>query len=136
MHIKVVRRLIEHQEVGLADDRFGQCHPCFLTSTQHLDLFIRIIATKQEATQYGAQFQFSFLTAGILHLIQDGIVDIECFQLVLCIETLIHIMAPAAVARKRFYTGDDAQYRGFTFTIGADQGDLITPVDLGAEYFL
>ncbi len=46
MDVKVVGRLIEHQEVGLAYDGFCQCHAGFFTTAQYFDLFINIIAAE------------------------------------------------------------------------------------------
>ena len=46
------------------------------------------------------------------------------------IKTFHHIMSPTALASERFRAGNDPQESGFAFSIGSDQGDLVSPVDL------
>ena len=33
MHIQVIGRFIQHQEIGFAHNGFCQCNPCFFTTT-------------------------------------------------------------------------------------------------------
>ncbi len=61
VHVEVVGRLIQHEEVCLAHDGLGQCHTGFLTTAEHFDLLVCIISAEEETTKQGAQFQFCLL---------------------------------------------------------------------------
>ena len=109
VHVQVIGRFIEHQEIGLADDGFGQCYPGFFSSTQYLDLFIYIVSAEKETSQHGAQFHVCLLAARCLKFFKNIIIQFQVFQLVLCIETLVYIMSPVPFTFKGFPVSDDAQ---------------------------
>ncbi len=46
------------------------------------------------------------------------------------VETFIHIMSPYALAVEGFGTRDHSEKGGFTFSVGADERDLVAAVDL------
>src|SRR6185437_9729613 len=55
VHIQVVGRLIEQKEISFAHDGLGQRDPGFLSTAEHLDLFIDIISAKEKTPEKRAQ---------------------------------------------------------------------------------
>ncbi|MNX66274.1 hypothetical protein D3C86_973630 [compost metagenome] len=108
LHIQVVRRLIEQQEVGIAGDYLSQCYPRLFSSRQYFDLFKYIIAGKEEAAQELSQLYFCLITATGFQFLQNCMFNIQAFQLVLCIEAGNYIMPSGTGTFKRFITGNDA----------------------------
>ena len=111
LHIEVVGRLIEQQEIGLRQQHFGQCHPRFLPPRQHLDFLENVVAREQKATQYAPQFTIRLAGVRLFEFVQHRVVHPERLKLVLGVEAKRNVVAQLPLPVYGFGAGDDAQQR-------------------------
>src|SRR5690606_20947632 len=114
-------------------------HAAFFTTGQYLDRFLDVIAGEQQTAQYGTHRLIVITFLGPLpHPVGQCLVVGKFLGRILRHVAHIGILRPLHGTAIRLQTGDvlaayATQQRGFTGTVGTDDGDAFTGFDHDAE---
>ena len=93
--VQVIGRLVEQQQVGLADEQLGQRQPGALPAGQGGDRLLPCLAVQPDAQQRRLQLMPPGVSAGQLEVVLDVLVSVE--RLVQCFAGLVgHLMLDVA----------------------------------------
>src|SRR5690606_35258032 len=105
-------------------------------SGKYADFFEYIITRKQEASQNRTQFGFGVFGCKGLQLLQDGILQVQGFQLVLRKKCLRHIVSFDAFSGVFLIgIGNYAQERRLSLTVSTNEGYFIAFFDKAIGVF-
>ena len=133
VHVQMVGRLVQQQQVVVAQHQLGQRHAPLFAAGQGLDGLIYIVAGKQEKRQHAADAIHFQARKFIPDLVQNVLFRVEP-RLMLLIVAHIHIRTEYHRAAVRLKPArDDVQQRGFAHAVRPDDRHAVAQPQLKAE---
>ena len=117
LHVEMVGRLIENQEIHRFEQELDHRQTTALSSTQHLDILLGSFATKHKGTQQIVHLETHLTGSHIVDGLEDGKLLVEQLCLVLCEITNLHVMTYLEIARKRNLAHDTLHQSRFTLAV-------------------
>ena len=129
LHIQMVRRLIQHKDIGPGDHQFRQHAPHFLPSGKDFHFLYSVLPRKQHTPQKAADIG-SVLLRGILgQPVHNGIVIGKLRRIVLGEIGLGGRKAPFVASLVRLHLpGKNLKQHGLGLLVRPHQGNLVLPV--------
>ena len=129
LHVQVIGRLIENQEVDRLQQQFNHGQPAALASTQHLDEFLAGLPSKHESTQEVVYLQPDVARSHLVNRLEDSEILIQQLGLVLGEISYLHVMAYLQGSRERNFAHDTLHQRGFSLSVLTHESHFLTPLN-------
>ena len=137
LHVEVVRRLVENEQVHGFQQQANHRQPAALTARQHFYFFIRLLAAEHKRTENVVDAQADFAACHSVDGLENGERFVEQLRLILGEVTDLHVVADFQISLKRNLAHDTLHKRGFSLTILADECHFFTAfqrkIDVGKD---
>src|SRR5574344_2870606 len=134
-HVKMVCRLIEHEQIGWKKQHLCKRQPCLLATRQHLYFFVDIVATEQECAKQCFGFQTHLSHCHIVERFKDRLIHIQHILLVLSIIADLHLVAEFHFTLIVDDATTDFRQGGLAFSVSTDKGNLFSSGNQQVDVF-
>ena len=129
LHIKVVRRLVEDQQVVGLKEELEECQARALTTAEHLDLLRRSFTTEHKGAEEVLDLRADLTLGYIIDSLEDGARLILDGRLILGEVTDLHIMTEREDTFVLQLLHDAAHEGTLPFPVLPDEGNLVAALD-------
>ena len=138
VHVEVVGRLVEDEEVGGCEQQLGQCEAGFFAAGEHLDLLLAVLAVEEEGAKDVAYLGADVARSDVVDSLEDRLLAVEHGGLVLGVVAELDLGAKLEGAGVVLdVADDDLGHGGLTLAVLAHEGDLLArseeEVDAGED---
>ena len=135
VHVQMVGRLVEKEEVVALEHQFAQRNAALFAAGEHGDLLVNVVAGEEEQRQHRAHAVEVEAGEGVPQFVQDVLFRVEP-GLVLLVVAQIDVGAELHLARVGLqFAGDDVEQRGLAHAVGADDGHAVAGAQVEVEVF-
>ena len=129
LHVEVVGRLIENEEIHRFEQELDHRQSAAFSSTQNLDKLLRSLAAKHEGAQEIVHLQTHFACCHIVDSLEDGKILIQELRLILGEITNLHIMTNLESSGERNLTHDTFYQGRLTLAVLTHESHLLATLD-------
>ena len=135
LHIEVIRRLVENEQVHGFQQQANHCQPTALAARQHFYFFVRLLAAEHKRTENVVDAQADFAACHSVDGLENGERLVEQLRLILGEVADLHVVADFQISLERNLAHDTLHERGFSLTVLADESHFFAAfegeIDIG-----
>ena len=117
LHVEVVRRLVQNQEIHGFEQKFNHCQTTALTTRQHLHVLVACLTTKHECSKQITNLESYFTLCYPVDSVEHSDITIEQLSLILCKIANLHIVPHFQLTIERDFIHDTLHEGGFSLTV-------------------
>ena len=129
LHIEVIGRLVEDQEVDGFQEQLDHGQATALASGKHLHLFVRSFAAKHKGAEDIANFQANIAFRHAVDRIKHGEFVVQQLGLVLRVVANLNIVPKFELATMVYLRHDALYQRRLTFSVLTHEGNFLTALN-------
>ena len=131
--VKVVGRLVEHEEVHLGENELAERQPCALAAAELRDREIDVLAHKAKARESISDRQLGHRWVGVPHLVEHRVLGREVLVFLIVVADL-DVVARLKVSPLRLeLTEQELDQRRFSATVRTDHEEAVAALDKARE---
>ena len=129
LHVEVVRRLVQNQEIHGFEQKFNHCQTTALTTRQHLHVLVACLTNKHECSKQITNLESYFTLCYSVNRVEHSDVAIEQLSLILCKIANLYIVPHFQLTIERDFIHDALHQCGFSLTVVAHERHFLASLN-------